>query len=67
LGDACDNTTIFFVAADGSDANDGNESAPFKTFGKARDVLGFEADTTLSEMLDEIIPWIAKQIEIGGI
>ena len=35
--------------------------------GKARDVLGFEADTTLSEMLDEIIPWIAKQIEIGGI
>ena len=39
LGDACDNTTIFFVAADGSDANDGNESAPFKTLAKARDVL----------------------------
>ena len=34
---------------------------------KARRLLGFEATTSLSEALDEIIPWIGKQIEIGGI
>jgi nucleoside-diphosphate-sugar epimerase len=34
---------------------------------KARRLLGFEATTSLSEALDEIIPWIATQIEIGGI
>jgi nucleoside-diphosphate-sugar epimerase len=34
---------------------------------KARRLLGFEATTSLSEALDEIIPWIARQIEIGGI
>ena len=34
---------------------------------KARRMLGFSATTTLSESLDEIIPWIARQIEIGGI
>ena len=34
---------------------------------KAKRLLGFEAKTTLSEALDEIIPWIAGQIEAGGI
>jgi nucleoside-diphosphate-sugar epimerase len=34
---------------------------------KAERLLGFRATTTLSEALDEIIPWIQKQIEIGGI
>ncbi len=34
---------------------------------KAMDVLGFEATTALSEALDEIIPWIEQQIEVGGI
>jgi nucleoside-diphosphate-sugar epimerase len=34
---------------------------------KARRVLGFEAKTSLSDALDEIIPWIKEQIEIGGI
>ena len=34
---------------------------------KARNVLGFEATTGLSEMLDEVIPWIRTQIELGGI
>jgi UDP-glucose 4-epimerase len=34
---------------------------------KARRVLGFEATTNLSDALDEIIPWIRAQIEIGGI
>ena len=31
---------------------------------KARDVLGFEATTTLDTMLDEVIPWIRG--EVGG-
>ena len=30
---------------------------------KARDLLGFEATTTLEEMLDEVIPWIRNAIE----
>ena len=34
---------------------------------KAKDLLGFEAKTTLEKALDEIIPWIKEQIEIGGI
>ena len=34
---------------------------------KARQVLGFEASTTLGEMLDEVIPWIAQAIENGTI
>ena len=34
---------------------------------KAKNVLGFEATTTLEEMLDEVIPWIDKQIELGNI
>ena len=34
---------------------------------KAKKVLGFEARTSLSDALDEIIPWIKQQIEIGGI
>jgi UDP-glucose 4-epimerase len=32
---------------------------------KAREVLGFEATTTLSEMLDEVIPWIREEVEAG--
>jgi nucleoside-diphosphate-sugar epimerase len=34
---------------------------------KARAVLGFEATTTLAEMLDEVIPWIARAVEDGTI
>jgi nucleoside-diphosphate-sugar epimerase len=34
---------------------------------KARKVLGFEATTTLDQMLDEVIPWIRTEIEAGGI
>jgi len=34
---------------------------------KAEDILGFKARTTLSDALDEIIPWIKQQIELGGI
>lgn len=34
---------------------------------KAKEVLGFEATTSLDEMLDEVIPWIANAIEEGSI
>jgi UDP-glucose 4-epimerase len=34
---------------------------------KAKRLLGFEAKITLDEALDEVIPWVKKQIEIGGI
>jgi len=33
---------------------------------KAKDVLGFEASTSLSEILDELIPWIGLQIQLGN-
>ncbi|MEO8463575.1 MAG: NAD(P)-dependent oxidoreductase [Chloroflexota bacterium] len=32
---------------------------------KARDVLGYEATTSLSTMLDEVVPWIRAEIEAG--
>jgi nucleoside-diphosphate-sugar epimerase len=32
---------------------------------KARDVLGFEATTTLDGMLDEVIPWIRTEVDAG--
>jgi UDP-glucose 4-epimerase len=34
---------------------------------KAKRVLGFEATTTLDEMLDTVIPWIAQAIDAGTI
>jgi len=34
---------------------------------KAKRVLGFEATTSLDEMLDEVIPWIADAIKAGTI
>ena len=34
---------------------------------KAVMLLGFNAITTLSEILDEVIPWIAEQVEVGQI
>lgn len=34
---------------------------------KAKDVLGFEATTTLEDMLDEVIPWITAAVEDGTI
>jgi UDP-glucose 4-epimerase len=32
---------------------------------KAKRVLGFEATTSLDQMLDEVIPWIARAVESG--
>jgi UDP-glucose 4-epimerase len=34
---------------------------------KAKRVLGFEATTTLDQMLDEVIPWISNAVEAGTI
>ena len=34
---------------------------------KAREVLGFEAETSLDEVLDEVIPWIRDEIHAGRI
>ena len=35
--------------------------------GKAKEVLGFEAPTTLEEMLDEVIPWVRNALNEGVI
>ena len=32
---------------------------------KAREMLGFEATTSLSTMLDEVIPWIREEVQAG--
>jgi nucleoside-diphosphate-sugar epimerase len=34
---------------------------------KAKEVLGFEATTSLEDVLDEVIPWIREEIEAGRI
>ena len=36
-------------------------------YGKARKVLGFEAATTLDEMLDAVFSWIGEAIRDGTI
>lgn len=35
--------------------------------GKAKELLAFEATTPLSAMIDEVIPWISEQVELGAI
>lgn len=34
---------------------------------KAKRVLGFEATTTLAQMLDELVPWVEQQVAAGTI
>ncbi|WP_026521611.1 NAD-dependent epimerase/dehydratase family protein [Butyrivibrio sp. VCB2001] len=34
---------------------------------KAKEVLGFEANTSLSDTLDIVIPWVKKQMDLGNI
>jgi nucleoside-diphosphate-sugar epimerase len=34
---------------------------------KAKRILGFEATTTLSQTLDEVIPWVREEIRLGRI
>jgi UDP-glucose 4-epimerase len=45
--------------------NDVQERSPATE--KADRLLGFHATTSLSDILDEVVPWIAQQIEIGKI
>ncbi len=53
----------FRYVSDPSFAYDVQKRVP--DVGKAKRVLGFEAKTTLDQMLDEVIPWIKKQAEVG--
>ena len=32
---------------------------------KAKELLGFEASTSLDEMLDEVVPWIQDAVRAG--
>ena len=34
---------------------------------KMKNILGFEATTSLDQALDEVIPWIDEQIKLGSI
>ena len=34
---------------------------------KAEEILGFSAETTLDEMLGEVVPWVRAEIERGGL
>ena len=34
---------------------------------KAKRVLGYEATTSLEEILDEVIPWVTEQVRLGNI
>lgn len=34
---------------------------------KARKILGFKATTSLDKVLDEVIPWVVEQVEMGRI
>ena len=40
-------------------------SCASRTCARPATMLGFEATTTLSEMLDEVIPWIREEVEAG--
>jgi nucleoside-diphosphate-sugar epimerase len=34
---------------------------------KAKRILGFEASTTLDDVLDEVVSWVRSQIDAGAI
>ena len=53
------------VVNDPPDEHDVQMRVPDVT--KARELLGFEATTSLEEVLDEVIPWIREEIEAGRI
>ena len=55
----------FSVVSDEGYEHDVSKRVP--DVSKARDVLGFDATTTLSEMLDEVIPWIEQAVADGRI
>jgi UDP-glucose 4-epimerase len=53
----------FRVVSDEPFAHDVAMRVPDVT--KAREVLGFTAETSLDTMLDEVIPWITQAVEEG--
>ena len=55
----------FRYVCDAPYEHDVQERSPDTT--KAERVLGFKAPTVLSDVLDEVIPWVAEQIEVGQI
>lgn len=55
----------FRYVSDPAYEHDVQERSP--ATGKALKLLGFQASTSLHEILDEVIPWIAEQIELGTI
>ena len=55
----------FRVVSDEPFLNDVHKRVP--DVSKARDMLGFEATTSLEETLDEVIPWLREQVRIGTI
>ena len=56
---------VFRVVHDPAYEYDVQERSPAVT--KAEQLLGFSAETTLSDTLDEVIPWIKEQISVGQI
>jgi UDP-glucose 4-epimerase len=55
----------FSVTSDDPYEHDVQKRIPDTT--KAKEVLGYEATTSLDDMLDEVIPWIKEQVEHGNI
>lgn len=55
----------FSLAHDPAFEHDVQKRVPDVT--KAKEVLGFEATTTLEDMLDEVIPWIENAVREGTI
>ncbi len=55
----------FSVTSDKPFAHDVQKRIPDTK--KAKKVLGYDATTSLDEMLDEVIPWIKEQVEHGNI
>lgn len=53
----------FRMAGDAAYTHDVQKRVP--DTGKARDLLGFEASTPLSEMLDQVIPWCRQAVRDG--
>ena len=58
-----DSDRPFSVTHDDGFEHDVNRRVP--DVSKARDMLGFEADTTLDDMLDEVIPWVRQAMADG--
>jgi UDP-glucose 4-epimerase len=57
------NDTPFCYVCDEPFEHDVQRRVPSVT--KAREILGFEATTTLDEILDEVVPWVVEAIDCG--